>query len=55
MRSRVLLAASLLAFAFLRPVSGDGEDFPWLTDLAAARAEAGRSGRPLLVVFRCET
>ncbi|KAF0244903.1 MAG: hypothetical protein FD180_2124 [Planctomycetota bacterium] len=55
MRCRLALAASLLALAFVRPVSGDGEDFPWLTDLAAARAEARKSGRPMLVVFRCET
>jgi len=55
MRSRLPIAASLLALALLRPVSGDGEDFPWLTDLAAAREEARKSGRPMLVVFRCET
>lgn len=54
MRARVLIAASLLALAPLRPASGDGEEFPWLTDLAMARAEARESGRPMLVVFRCE-
>jgi len=30
------------------------EDSPnWRTDLAAARKEAARTGKPLLVVFRC--
>jgi hypothetical protein len=28
--------------------------FGWHTDYAAARAEAKRSGKPLMVVFRCE-
>ncbi len=55
MRSRLALAASLLALALLRPASAGGEDFPWLTDLAAAREESRKSGRPMLVVFRCES
>jgi hypothetical protein len=53
-RSRLVATASLLALALFRPASGDGEEFPWLTDLAAAREEARQSGKPLLVVFRCE-
>ncbi len=55
MRLRLALAASLLALALLRVATGDGEDFPWLTDLEAAREVARTSGRPMLVVFRCET
>ncbi len=55
MRSRLLLVASLLALALLRPAAGDGEDFAWHTDLAAAREEARKAGKPLFVVFRCET
>lgn len=46
-----LMAAALLACA----VSGEeGAVFPWKTDLAAARAEASKTGQPLLIVFRCE-
>ncbi|MCE9583499.1 MAG: thioredoxin family protein [Planctomycetes bacterium] len=55
MRSRLALAASLLAFLAVRPAVGDGDDFHWRTDLAAAREEARTSGKPLLVVFRCES
>lgn len=32
----------------------DPTKFGWHTDYAAARAEARRTGKPLLVVFRCE-
>lgn len=55
MRRLRLLAAVLLALGCFRPASGDGEDFPWLTDLEGARAEARKAGKPLFVVFRCET
>jgi hypothetical protein len=30
------------------------EPSPWMTDYDAARKLAGRSGKPLLVVFRCQ-
>lgn len=52
---RIALAAALLSLALLRPATGEGEDFPWRTDLAAARDEARKAGKPLFVVFRCET
>jgi hypothetical protein len=32
----------------------DARKFGWYTDYAAARAEARKTGKPLLVVFRCE-
>ncbi len=30
------------------------KQYGWHTDYASARAEARRSGKPLMVVFRCE-
>ena len=32
----------------------DPKKFGWHTDYAAAQAEAKRTGKPMLVVFRCE-
>jgi hypothetical protein len=32
----------------------DPKKLGWYSDYAAAKAEAQRSGKPLLVVFRCE-
>jgi hypothetical protein len=32
----------------------DPAKFGWHTDYAAAKAEAGRTGKPMLLVFRCE-
>jgi hypothetical protein len=32
----------------------DARKFGWRTDYAAAKAEAKRIGKPMLVVFRCE-
>ncbi|MBI2923475.1 MAG: hypothetical protein HYY18_20665 [Planctomycetes bacterium] len=52
---RLRAAALLLALAavpFLPPASGEGEDFPWMTDIDAARQKARDEGRPLLIVFR---
>jgi hypothetical protein len=46
-----------LALPFLLALLGTAaaEDgaFRWRTDLEAARREAARSGKPLLIVFRC--
>jgi hypothetical protein len=36
------------------PVSKLAQAKGWYLDYATARAEAQRSGKPLLVVFRCE-
>jgi hypothetical protein len=45
--------AILLALGFI--ATSRGEDrFPWLEDLGQARAEAASSGKPMLIVFRCE-
>jgi hypothetical protein len=46
------LLALLSATAVPQDAGGD-EPF-WRTDLEAARADALRTNRPLLVVFRCE-
>ena len=42
----------LLLLAFLTAAGSGGESIEWRTDLAAARAEAAKSGRPMLIVFR---
>ena len=36
------------------PPKPDPAKFGWHTDYAAARAEARRTGKPILLVFRCE-
>lgn len=50
MRTLASLASLLLVAAPLAQVRG----IPWLTDLDGARAIAVKSGKPMLVVFRCE-
>lgn len=45
----VLMARSALA---IEPA--DLTKYGWRTDYESARAEAKRSGKPLMVVFRCE-
>lgn len=42
-----------LGLAFI-PSSAEEAEFPWLTDMAAAREKAAKEGKPLFVVFRCE-
>jgi hypothetical protein len=32
----------------------DAAKFGWHTDYAAAKAEAKRTGKPMMLVFRCE-
>jgi hypothetical protein len=50
-RALVLVAlASLAAFT----ARAEDEGIAWRTDLARAREEARRDGKPLFVVFRCE-
>ena len=47
------LALGVLSSAsFARDV--DAKKFGWYTDYAAGKAEAKRTGKPMLVVFRCE-
>jgi hypothetical protein len=54
---RVLALSVLVALA---QVGGAAEPkiepakYGWHTDYAAARAEAKRTGKPILLVFRCE-
>jgi hypothetical protein len=55
MKPLLLPALLVLSFLALRaPVTAEEEasDIVWRTDLAAARAEAAASQRPLLIVFR---
>lgn len=55
--SRILAGLVLLALpgaADAQPRKTDAARFGWLTDYAAARAEAKRSGKPIFLVFRCE-
>ena len=49
---RFRMVCSLLAILASPRPAGAGEGIEWLGDLEAARAEAKRSGRPMLVVFR---
>ena len=56
---RWTLISSLLGVAFLsapaaEPVAQLAEKNGWLTDYEAAKAAARRSGKPLMVVFRCQ-
>lgn len=30
------------------------QDYGWLTDYAAGKAQAAKTGKPMLLVFRCE-
>jgi hypothetical protein len=46
----VLLPASSVA----APPKVDPAKYGWHTDLAAATAEAKRTGKPIFLVFRCE-
>jgi hypothetical protein len=53
--SRVLAGFALLCL----PHPAGAQDplaakFGWHTDYAAARAEARRTGKPIMLVFRCE-
>lgn len=50
------IAASLMLFTGLLSAVEPGElkKFGWRDDYSSARAEARRTGKPLLVIFRCE-
>jgi hypothetical protein len=47
----VLLVAGV---ADARPPKPDAAKYGWLSDYAAAKAEAKRAGKPIFLVFRCE-
>lgn len=53
-RYYVLLAAFLAPAADLTAQPSKKDKFGWLSDYPAARAEAMKSGKPILLVFRCE-
>ena len=42
-----------LFFCFAVAAQAHAEGIEWRTDLEAARKEAARTGKPLMVVFRC--
>jgi len=48
------LAVALATLTTTRAEEEPAGEIVWRTDLAAATAEAAKSGRPMLVVFRCE-
>lgn len=53
----MIKCSALLLLAFILPTTlaraDDAPPKPWFQDFAAARREAEKSNRPLLVVFRC--
>ena len=59
MRSHILAACALLALAAPALPQSDttkriAPQKGWLTDLNAARAVAQKTGKPLMIVFRCD-
>jgi hypothetical protein len=50
----VLLPLVFAAAALTAQESAPTDAFRWRTNLAAARAEAAETGKPLFLVFRCE-
>lgn len=50
-----VLAGLALALApAAQPIRPDPAKFGWHTDYTTARAEARRTGKPIMLVFRCE-
>ena len=43
----------LLLLVGIESAAAEEDPLHWRTDLATARKEAARTGKPLLVVFRC--
>ena len=52
MRLRIALLAVLL-LAVARPLPGQTRYVGWHSDLKTAAAKAAKTGKPLMVVFRC--
>lgn len=51
---RSALLAVLASVGPAKAAMPDAKEFGWHNDYAAAKAEARRTGKPLLLVFRCE-
>lgn len=53
---RVLVMSALLVTASAASAAPkpDAAKYGWYTDFAAAKAEANRTGKPMMLVFRCE-
>ena len=49
-----LVVLLLAGVADARPPKPDAAKFGWYTDYAAAKAEARRTGKPMMLVLRCE-
>jgi hypothetical protein len=57
MRNSAIAISAGLLFWMLASISGRGHKDPedgWLTDYEGAKILARKTGKPLLVVFRCE-
>jgi hypothetical protein len=48
------LTLALFTTSNAQPVAELAQKKGWLTDYAAAKATARQSGKPLMVVFRCQ-
>jgi len=46
--------ATLVAAGNSLAAKPDAKKFGWHTDYASAKAEARRTGKPILLIFRCE-
>ncbi len=53
-RVLVLPALMLIAGSATAAPKPDAAKYGWHTDYATAKAEANRTGKPMLLVFRCE-
>ena len=49
-----VLGLACLSVSAAEPIAQIAEKKGWLTDYAAAKSAARRSGKPLMVVFRCQ-
>ena len=56
MRFSLLTASSLFLLPGAAPAAPkpDAAKYGWFNDYAAAKAEAKRTGKPMMLVFRCE-
>jgi hypothetical protein len=54
MLRHTLSANSFVLATLLAQTPEAAKEIAWQTDFAAARAQAGKTGAPLFVAFRCE-
>ena len=53
-RILALSALFLAAGTSMAAPKPDAEKYGWYTDYGAAKAESKRTGKPMMLVFRCE-